>query len=138
MVDGVVGVVRPGEDQLRDGDEGVPVPEQGLQDAGQGLRGVEGRVVEEHDGAGLHPGGDPLGDLAGGEVLPVQAVTFPNSFKPVYRGGLGMISVCVNNESYAFTYDRADTASVVFVLWIILPTALLSGRGQLSVPDKAL
>lgn len=83
MVDGVVGVVCAGEDQLRDGDEGVPLLEQGLQDAGQGLRRVDGRVVEQDNGAGLHLGGDPLGDLRRGELLPVQAVTVPHSFKPL-------------------------------------------------------
>ena len=80
VVDGVVGVVFAGEDQLRDGDEGVPLLEQGLQDAGQGLRRVDGRVVEQDNGAGLHLGGDPLGDLRRGELLPVQAGTVPNRF----------------------------------------------------------
>lgn len=42
MVDGI-GL---GEDDLGDGDEGVAVLEEGLQDGGEGLGGVLGRVVE--------------------------------------------------------------------------------------------
>ena len=83
MVDGI-GI---GQNELGDGDEGVPILQQGLEDGGQSLRGVEGGVVEEHNGAGLHLGGDPLGDLPGGDVLPVQAVPVPNRFKPLGRRG---------------------------------------------------
>ena len=74
MVDGVVGVVLPGQDELGDGHKGVALLQDGLDDPGQGLGGVLGRVVEQHDGAGLHLAGDPLGDLAGRDLLPVQAV----------------------------------------------------------------
>lgn len=78
---GVVDGVLPGEEDLGDGDEGVALLEKGLDDGGQGLRGVEGGVVEQDDGARLDLGGDAPGDLAGGEVLPVQAVTECNKGK---------------------------------------------------------
>ena len=81
VVNGVVGVVGPRQQELGDWHKGVALLEQGLQNGGQGLRGVEGRVVEEDDRPRLHPAHHPLGDLFGGEVLPVQAVTVPNRFK---------------------------------------------------------
>ena len=49
MVDGVL----PGENDLGDGDKGVALLEEGLDDGGQGLRGVEGGVVEQDNGPGL-------------------------------------------------------------------------------------
>ena len=51
---GVVNGVLPGEDDLRDGHKGVPLLEQGLNDGGQGLRGVQGGVVEQNDGPRLY------------------------------------------------------------------------------------
>ena len=61
--------------------KGVSLLEQGLDDPGQGLRGMDGGVVEEDDGTGAHPAYHPLGDLACREFLPVQTVAAPNSFK---------------------------------------------------------
>lgn len=87
MVDGVVGAALAREDDLRDGDEGVSLLEEALQDRGQGLGRMEGGVVEEDDRAGLYLARDPLGDLGRGEVLPVQTVTVPNGFK----AGLDML-----------------------------------------------
>lgn len=78
---GVVDGVGLGEDDLGDGEEGVAVLEEGLNDARQGLWGVEGSVVKEHDGPGLDLGGHPLGDLRSREVLPVQAVRVLYGFK---------------------------------------------------------
>lgn len=77
MVDGVL----PREDNLGDGDKGVALLKECLNDIGQGLWGVEGGVVEQDDGARLDLGGDAPGNLAGGEVLPVQAVTERNDRK---------------------------------------------------------
>ena len=77
MVNGIV----PGEDDLRDGDEGIALLEQGLNDAGEGLRRVKGGVVKQDNGPGLYLGGHPLGNFSGGQVLPVQAVTFPYRFQ---------------------------------------------------------
>lgn len=42
---------------------------------------MEGGIVEEDNGAGLHLGHHPLGDVGGGQILPVQTVTIPNNFK---------------------------------------------------------
>ena len=81
VVDGVILPAGSGEDQFRDGDEGIALLEEGLDDGGQGLRGVEGGVVEQDDGAGLDLGGHPLDDLSGGQVLPVQAVIERNDRK---------------------------------------------------------
>jgi len=81
VVDGVVRAARPGDDELGDGQELIALLQQIFNDGGQSLRGVEGGVVEEYDGAGLHLGGDPLGDVGGGEVFPVQTVTTDNKGK---------------------------------------------------------
>ena len=70
MVDGVVAL----QNDLRDGEESVAVFQQGSDDARQSFGGVLGGVVEQDDGAGLDFGGHPLGDLRGGEILPIQAV----------------------------------------------------------------
>ena len=77
VVDGIFAI----QEDLGDGDEGVAVLEQGLDNAGQGLGGMFGSVVKKNDGAGLHFGGNPLGDLSGGEVLPVQTITAGNKGK---------------------------------------------------------
>ena len=81
MVNDVIGAAGTGKDELGDRDKGISFLKQGANDTGQGFRGVLGSVVEEDDGAGLHFGGDPLGDLCGGEVLPVQAVPVPTGGK---------------------------------------------------------
>ena len=83
VVDGVF----PGEDHLGDGHKGVPLLKQTLDDVRQGLRGMEGGVMEENDGAGLYLAGHPLGDLTGGEVLPVQTVHVPYPFKELSGNG---------------------------------------------------
>ena len=74
---GVVDGVFPLQDELGDGYQVIAVLDQRLEDAGQSLWGVEGGIVEQDDGAGLDPGGDPLGDLLGGDLFPVQAVHIP-------------------------------------------------------------
>lgn len=77
MVDGIIA----GEDQLRDGHEGIALLGELFQDRGQGLGGVESRIMKENDGPRAYLAGHPLGDLVGGDLLPVQAVTVPYSFK---------------------------------------------------------
>ena len=77
VVDGVLLAAGPRQDELRDGHKGIALLQKSLDDAGQGLRGVEGGVVEQDDGPGLDLGGHPLGDVGGGQVLPVQAVHIP-------------------------------------------------------------
>ena len=85
MVNGVVSV----QDDLGNGEEGIAVFQERFEDTGEGFGGMLGGVVEEHDGAGLNLFGDPLGDFGSGEVFPVQAVTFPNSFKTTRRSKIG-------------------------------------------------
>ena len=78
---GVVDGVLPGENDLGDRDKGVALLEQGLDDGGQGLRGVEGGVVEQNNRTGLYLGGHPPGDLPRLQILPIQAVTKCNKGK---------------------------------------------------------
>ena len=51
---GVVDGVLSGEDNLGNGHKSVPLLEKRLDDGRQGLRGVEGGVVEQDNGPGLH------------------------------------------------------------------------------------
>ena len=74
MVDGVVGAVFSVQNDLGDGDEGVAVLQQGFDNAGQGLWGVLGGIVEENDGTGLYFGDYPFCDFRGGKILPIQTV----------------------------------------------------------------
>ena len=74
MVDGV----RPGQENLRNGNKGISLLQQPLDDGGQSRGGVLGGIVKQHDGAGLHPARHPLCDLAGGQILPVQTVNTTN------------------------------------------------------------
>ena len=72
---GVVDGVGRIEDQLTDGHNGIPVVDQAVEDGRQGLRRVQGGVVEQHDGAGFHRVHDLFGDGCGVWLFPVQAVT---------------------------------------------------------------
>ena len=71
VVDGIFA----GQDQLGNGEEGETLLQKRFNNAGQCLRSMQGGVVKQHDGARLCPLGYPLGDLPGGEILPVQTVT---------------------------------------------------------------
>ena len=62
------------QDDLGDGNEGIALLKQELNDTGQRLRGVLGGVVEQDNGAGTDLGGHLFGDLPGGQALPIQAV----------------------------------------------------------------
>lgn len=81
VVDGEILAADAGVDELGDGEDGVALTDEVLQDAGQGLRGVLGSVVEQDDGPRLDLGGDPLDDLGSGEVFPVQGVPTGSGFK---------------------------------------------------------
>lgn len=81
MVNGIISAAGARKDELGDGNKGVPFLEQGLQNGGQGLGRMEGGVVKENDGAGLHLAGNPLDDFRSGQVLPVQTIAVPNRFK---------------------------------------------------------
>ena len=77
VVDGVVGVVLPGQDQLGDGHKGVALLDQGLQDSGQSFRRMQCGIVKENDGTWLDLFRHPLHDLIRRDLLPVQAVHVP-------------------------------------------------------------
>lgn len=81
LASGVVDGALAGEEELRDGHEGVSLLDELLENGGQGLGGVEGRVVEEHNGTRLDLACHPLDDLSGGQVLPVQAIPTGSGFK---------------------------------------------------------
>ena len=84
MVDGIVS----GEDQLGDGHKGIALLGELFQNGGQGLGGVEGCVMKENDGPRAYLAGHPLGDLVGGDLLPVQGITARNSFNLLRCNGL--------------------------------------------------
>ena len=78
----------PVQDQLRNGENGVALLDEILQNGGQSLRGVEGGVVKEDDASRLDLAGDPVIDSAGIIVLPVQAVPKRNRVKSLCRNSL--------------------------------------------------
>ena len=78
MVDGVI----PVQNQLGNGDELISLLKQCLDDGRQGFRGVQGGVMEQHNGAGLDLGGDPLGNFSCWKIIPVQAVPAGKRFRP--------------------------------------------------------
>ena len=59
MVDGIFS----GEDDLRDGNKGVALLKKGLDNSGQGFRGVECRIVKQNNGPRLDLGRHPLYNL---------------------------------------------------------------------------
>ena len=84
VVDGVVSR----QNQLADGQHGVALVDEILQNPRQRLRRVEGGIVEQHDAPRLHLGGDPLVDGVRVVVLPVQGIHIGNDLKPLRRKGL--------------------------------------------------
>ena len=90
VVDGVVAR----QDQLADGQHGVALVDEVLQDAGQCLRRVERRVVEQYDAPRLHLGGDSLVDGIGVVVLPVERIPIGNDLKPLCHKGLRVWQRC--------------------------------------------
>ena len=94
VVDGVV----PRQDQLTDGQHGVALVDEVLQNPRQRLRRVEGRIVEQHDAAGLYLGGDPLVDGVRIIVLPVQRIPIGKDLKPLRRKGLRVWQLCALTE----------------------------------------
>ena len=83
MVDGIVSC----QDQLADGYHRIAVVDEVFQDPRQGLRSMERGVMEQHNAARLHLGGDPLIDGIRVIVLPVQTIPTGNDLKPlVYKG----------------------------------------------------
>ena len=86
---GVVDGVLPLQNQLRDGHHRVPLPNHPLQYPRQGLRGVEGGVVEQHNAPRPHLGRDPPENGVSVIVLPVQAVPIPHTGKRPWEAALG-------------------------------------------------
>lgn len=77
MVDGVF----PFQDDLRNGHEGVTLLQQAFNDTRQRFRSVEGSVMEQHNAPRLDFARHPLGNICGGQILPVQAVATGSSCK---------------------------------------------------------
>lgn len=94
MVDGIV----PRQDQLTDGQHGVAVVDEIFQNTRQRLRCVECRVVEQHNAAGLHLGGDSLVDGVGVVVLPVEGIHIGKDLKPLSRKGLLVWQLCASGK----------------------------------------
>ena len=90
VVDGVVA----GQQELGDGEEGIAILQQRLDDAGQRLRSVQGGVVEQDDGTRLDLTCHPLSDLRRREFLPVQAVPAGSGFKELGLGRSNVKSSC--------------------------------------------
>lgn len=84
VVDGIVA----GEDDLGNGDEGIALLQQAFDDAGQRLGGVLGGVVKQDDGTGTDSGGDPFGDVSGGQIFPVQTIPTGSGWKALGDKGL--------------------------------------------------
>lgn len=81
------GVIRPTlalADQLGDGDDGIALSDEELQNPGQGFGRVLRRVMEEDDGAGLHLTRHPFCDLVRGDALPVKTVIPPSGWSKPY------------------------------------------------------
>ena len=63
---------------MRNGDDGIAVRDQPLQNAWQGFGRVLRRIVEQDDAPGLHLLQHPLRDLLGGDPLPVETIAACN------------------------------------------------------------
>ena len=86
---GVVDGILPLQNELGDGHHHVPLLYHPLQYPRQGLRGVEGGVVEQHDAPRPHLGRDPPKNGVSVVVLPVQAVPIPHTGKRPWEAALG-------------------------------------------------
>ncbi len=80
---GVVDGVGGGEEELGDGHHGVAVTDEGVQDAGQRLRCVQGGVVKQDDTAWAHLPTNALRDGGRIQVFPVQTITTGNLLNTV-------------------------------------------------------
>ena len=87
---GVVNGVLSVQNHLGDGDEGIALLKQRLDDAGKCLGGVECGVMEQDNRSGLDPGRDPLCNFVGGDIFPVQTVNVPLDRVVVGGGPAGM------------------------------------------------
>ena len=83
------------QQDLGDRHDLIALAEQVIEDIRQRLRCVLARVVKENDGAVCHLPRHALGDLTGGDALPVERITIPYSSKPLPRKGLASIATFV-------------------------------------------
>lgn len=83
---GVVDGVGGREEELGDGHHGVAVADEGVQDAGQRLRRVQGGVVEQDDAARAHLPANALRDGGRVQVFPVQTITTGNPLNAAIMG----------------------------------------------------
>ena len=83
------------QQDLGDRHDLIALAEQVVEDIRQCLRRVLARVVEEHDGAVRHLPRHALGDLTGGDALPVERIHIPHSLKPLRRKGLPSVAAFV-------------------------------------------
>ena len=84
----VIEGVFPRKQDLRDRHDLIALLLEITQNFGQRLRRVLARIVKQHDGAGAHLACHALGDLRGGDALPVEAVPIPYKGKSAWRAGL--------------------------------------------------
>lgn len=84
---GVVNGVLSVQNHLGDGDEGIALLKQRLDDAGKCLGGVECGVMEQDNRSGLDPGRDPLCNFVGGDIFPVQTVNTGTTVQTLRRKG---------------------------------------------------
>ena len=80
------------QQELGDRHDLIALAEQVVEDIRQRLRRVLARVVKENDGAVCHLPRHALGDLTGGDALPVERITIPYSSKPLRRSGLPSVA----------------------------------------------
>ena len=65
VIDNIVGIICPRQDNLGDGHKGIALLEEGFNNAWQCLRSVEGGIVEQDNGAWLDLVYHPLSNLRG-------------------------------------------------------------------------
>ena len=75
------------QQELGDRHDLIALAEQVVKNIRQRLRRVLARVVEKHDGAVRHLPRHALGDLTGGNTLPVERIHIPYSSMPLWHEG---------------------------------------------------
>ena len=93
------------QQELGDRHDLIALAEQVVEDIRQRLRRVLARVVEEHDGAVRHLPRHALGDLTGGDALPVERITIPYSSKPLRRSGLPSVAAFAQFRRVDLNYE---------------------------------
>lgn len=81
VIYGIICAAFTRQNDLGNGHKGIAILQQRLDNTRQGLRGVEGSVMEQNNGTRLYLAHNPLGNFRSGQIFPIQAVTVPNSFK---------------------------------------------------------